>query len=300
MTRIFLPADMAALAAGADRVLRALQAEAARRGLPLDVVRTGTRGAVWLEPLLDGLLYGAAVLGGRDGKGLLFRLNPNGTGFQPLHVFRGLVSGGNTNDGGALPTAAPVSGHDGALYGTTNIGGKSGYGVLYRLTADGTRFTVLHHFQRKGPGFEANGVFPEGPLTASPDGFLYGSARQGGGDDSGILFKIGEDGTGFTLLHTFSQSGDDGYLPGAAPLLGRDGRLYGVAVAGGGDGVGTLYWAGTDGTKFVVLHDFTAPDGANPQARLLQGREGALYGVAADGGPGGNGTVFRLVPPSAR
>ena len=53
MTRIYLPKDMAALALGADRVLRALQSEAARRGLALDVVRTGTRGAVWLEPLLE-------------------------------------------------------------------------------------------------------------------------------------------------------------------------------------------------------------------------------------------------------
>ena len=53
MTRIYLPTDMAALAAGADRVLRALQAEATRRVLPLDVIRTGTRGAVWLEPLLE-------------------------------------------------------------------------------------------------------------------------------------------------------------------------------------------------------------------------------------------------------
>ena len=248
----------------------------------------------------DGLLYGAALLGGRDGKGLLFRLNPDGAGFQALHVFRGLISGGNTNDGGALPTATPVFGHDGALYGTTNVGGKSGYGVLYRLTADGARFTVLHHFQRKGPGFEANGVFPEGPLTPSPDGFLYGSTRQGGADDSGTLFRMSQDGTGFTLLHTFSRSGDDGWLPGAAPLLGRDGRLYGVASGGGANGVGSLYWASVDRTKFVVLHDLTAPDGANPRAGLLQGRDGALYGVAEGGAPGGNGTVFRLVPPQAR
>lgn len=248
----------------------------------------------------DGLLYGAAVLGGRDGKGLVFRLNPDGAGFQALHVFRGLLTGGNTNEGGALPTATPVFGRDGALYGTTNVGGKSGYGVLYRLTADGTRFTILHHFQRTGPGFEANGVFPEGPLTPSPDGFLYGGTRQGGADDGGTLFKIGEDGTGFTLLHTFSHSGDDGYLPGAAPLFGRDGRLYGVASVGGANGSGTLFWASPDGSKFVVLHDFTALDGANPRAGLLQCRDGALYGVAAGGGPGGTGTVFRLIPPSAR
>ena len=53
MTKIYLPQDAAALALGADRVLRAVQAEAARRGVALTVVRTGTRGAVWLEPLLE-------------------------------------------------------------------------------------------------------------------------------------------------------------------------------------------------------------------------------------------------------
>ncbi len=53
MTRVFLPRDAAALALGADRVLRALRAEADRLGLALDIVRTGSRGAVWLEPLLE-------------------------------------------------------------------------------------------------------------------------------------------------------------------------------------------------------------------------------------------------------
>ena len=53
MTRIYLPGDAAALAVGAERVARALGNEAARRGLALDLVRTGTRGAVWLEPLLE-------------------------------------------------------------------------------------------------------------------------------------------------------------------------------------------------------------------------------------------------------
>jgi len=53
MTRIYLPKDMAALALWADRVAQSLQTEAARRGLALDMVRTGTRGAIWLEPLLE-------------------------------------------------------------------------------------------------------------------------------------------------------------------------------------------------------------------------------------------------------
>jgi formate dehydrogenase iron-sulfur subunit len=53
MTRLYLPQDAAALALGADRVLRALRGEAAARGLALEIVRTGSRGAVWLEPLLE-------------------------------------------------------------------------------------------------------------------------------------------------------------------------------------------------------------------------------------------------------
>ncbi|MGI4951226.1 MAG: formate dehydrogenase beta subunit [Janthinobacterium lividum] len=53
MTRLYLPQDAAALAVGADRVLRALREAAATRGATLDVVRTGTRGAVWLAPLLE-------------------------------------------------------------------------------------------------------------------------------------------------------------------------------------------------------------------------------------------------------
>jgi formate dehydrogenase iron-sulfur subunit len=53
MTRIYLPQDMAALALGANRVLKALQDQAVQRGLVLDVVRTGSRGAIWLEPLLE-------------------------------------------------------------------------------------------------------------------------------------------------------------------------------------------------------------------------------------------------------
>jgi formate dehydrogenase iron-sulfur subunit len=53
MTRVYLPADMAAQALGSERVLRALRVEAGLRGKTLDIVRTGTRGATWLEPLIE-------------------------------------------------------------------------------------------------------------------------------------------------------------------------------------------------------------------------------------------------------
>ena len=51
--KIWLPLDSAAVALGADEVAAALLAEAAARGVALDLVRNGSRGMVWLEPLAE-------------------------------------------------------------------------------------------------------------------------------------------------------------------------------------------------------------------------------------------------------
>jgi len=51
--RIFVPLDAAARALGADDVARAIQAEAERRGIDLTLVRNGSRGMIWLEPLVE-------------------------------------------------------------------------------------------------------------------------------------------------------------------------------------------------------------------------------------------------------
>ena len=51
--KIFVPGDSAAKALGADEVAQAILAEAARRGLAVEVVRNGTRGMIWLEPLVE-------------------------------------------------------------------------------------------------------------------------------------------------------------------------------------------------------------------------------------------------------
>ncbi len=51
--KIWLPLDSAAVALGADEVAAALLAEAAARGVALELVRNGSRGMVWLEPLAE-------------------------------------------------------------------------------------------------------------------------------------------------------------------------------------------------------------------------------------------------------
>ena len=52
-TRLFVPRDAAARAVGADKVAAALATEARRRGLDLQIVRTGSRGLFWLEPMIE-------------------------------------------------------------------------------------------------------------------------------------------------------------------------------------------------------------------------------------------------------
>jgi formate dehydrogenase iron-sulfur subunit len=52
-TRIFIPRDSTALALGADELAAAIAAEAAHRGIAIDIVRNGTRGLLWLEPLVE-------------------------------------------------------------------------------------------------------------------------------------------------------------------------------------------------------------------------------------------------------
>ena len=61
-TRIFVPADMAARALGADAVAEAVSRESAKRGLGIRLTRNGSRGMIFHEPLveieIDGVRYG--------------------------------------------------------------------------------------------------------------------------------------------------------------------------------------------------------------------------------------------------
>ncbi|MBU6440874.1 MAG: formate dehydrogenase [Betaproteobacteria bacterium] len=50
---LYVPCDSAARALGADAVAQALREECARRGLDVTVVRNGSRGMFWLEPLVE-------------------------------------------------------------------------------------------------------------------------------------------------------------------------------------------------------------------------------------------------------
>jgi formate dehydrogenase iron-sulfur subunit len=80
--RVFIPRDAGALAVGADEVAAALRGEAARREIAIDIVRTGSRGLYWLEPMVEAQTPAGRVAYGpvapADAEGLLTALLADG------------------------------------------------------------------------------------------------------------------------------------------------------------------------------------------------------------------------------
>ena len=237
----------------------------------------------------DGVLYGVTSTGGINNTGTVFKLNPDGTGYAVLHSFGG-------PDDGAWPQAGLVQGTDGMLYGTTAQGGTNYQdslegGTVFKLSPDGTGYTVLYNFQGDLGG---DGSFPLARLLQGRDGALYGTTYDGG-FSRGTVFTLKTDGTGYAVLHAFAGGPRDGTNPNAGLLQGSDGALYGTTSQGGG-GLGTVFKLNPDGSGYTLLHTFgiSPGDGSFPQAGLVQGIDGALYGATSAGGSNGYGTVFKM------
>ena len=97
-------------------------------------------------------------------------------------------------------------------------------------------------------------------------------------------------GQAFSLLHSFY--GPEGASPRAALIQGRDGALYGTTPGDTLHNQGSIFKIHMDGTGFQSLRTFeyNKSDGANLNAALLQGQDGALYGTTTYN----QGTVFKL------
>lgn len=246
-------------------------------------------------------LYGTAQSGGSAGKGTVFVVSTNGTGFTNLYTF---TSGSD----GAYPNTLILSAN--TLYGTAMQGGDLGHGTVFALKTNGTAFTTLHTFTARfhsssGDYTNSDGADPRGKLILSGN-TLYGTTSGGGHSGKGSVFALNTDGTGFTNLHIFGPTDlfpdSDGAFPTAGLILSGN-TLYGTATGGGTSGNGTVFALNTDGTGFTILHSFAATPGypfppinragATPNGALILSSN-TLYGTASEGGSSGYGTVFSL------
>lgn len=275
----------------------------------------------------DGSLLGAATNGGPANVGAIFSIsfaNPataaqtNQTAaLTPLHLF------GNGTDG-AYPTAPPVQGRDGLLYGGTPSGnlyavgpGGAGFttlvtlgvpitaplvvgedGLFYGVTEGGGAYGFGTIFQWTPPGtpvvlysFQgmADGGHPRGPLVWGRDGMLYGAAMMGGASTSqGVIYRQNPHVVNaYSVVHALA--GAEGSTPIAGLVHGVDGRLYGAASAGGTNNVGTLFAVDAVSTALTPLFTFSSATGVNPFGSLTQHTNGKIYGTTTSGGSFGNG-----------
>ena len=233
----------------------------------------------------NGMLYGTTGHGGSNDVGTVFRIAQDGRDYAVLRSFpTNAVDGRN-------PRAGLLQASDGLIYGTTYAGGSSNLGTVFRLGADGAGYTVLRSFT----GTTTNGGKPLAALIEGMDGALYGTTFVGGSSNRGTVFKLNKDGTGFSLLRSFTGTNGDGRHPCASLLLASDNRLYGSTRLGGSSNWGTIFGLAQDGGGYGVIGTFTnAVGGRHPQALLVEGSDGALYGTTHLGGESNLGTIFKL------
>jgi uncharacterized repeat protein (TIGR03803 family) len=239
----------------------------------------------------DGVLYGTTSSGGASNSGTIFKLAVNGSGAGVLWSFSG------ANGDGAIPAAPLMQGSDGVLYGTTVAGGSNGCGTVFKLNTNGSGYSVIRSFA----GTNGDGGYPNAGLLQASNGLLYGTTTFGGTSNSGTIFRLNTDGSGYTKLHSFTNV--DGENPYAALIQGQDGALYGTTYFGGlnpgATPLGKIFKLNPDGTGYQLLANFQGfSDGGNPLAALAQATNGTLYLATFSGGnfPDYSGTVVEIQP----
>ncbi len=242
----------------------------------------GTYGGVPLFSsfISDGTyLYGMTSAGAPTSLccGSVFKIKPDGSGFDTLVTFNGL--------NGCSPMGSLV--YDGTyLYGMTNLGDGVGLGSLFKIKPDGSDFVDMLSF------VGTTGESPYGSLILEGN-YLYGMTETAGGESTaefGTIFKVKTDNTGFNALHVFNDT--NGAYPYGSLLL-EGNYFYGMTEAGGAFNEGVIFKIKTDGSGYDTMFSFNNNDGASPYGTLISiGRN--LYGMTSVGGATYGGTVFKI------
>lgn len=223
-------------------------------------------------------LYGTASAGGAYGEGCVFKVTRLGS-LSVVYAFHG------TPDGRS-PLSGVVRDPRGNLFGTTQGGGPSDDGTVYKIAADGSE-RVLYGFT----GFN-DGTFPLAGLVMDSSGNLYGTTELGGRNNQGVVFKVTPGGSE-SVLHAFA-GGTDGQYPASPLTLDAAGNLYGTTEGGGSGGDGVVFEIASNGSETIV-HAFTGgADGNAPRSGVIRDDSGNLYGTTYLGGAANGGTVFKI------
>lgn len=244
----------------------------------------------------DGSLYGTADIFGAAGT--IFKVSPQGTLTTVHNIYCE-----EENCHGINPQTLVLN-TDGNFYGT-NWGtyDMDLSGTIFEMTPSGaltTKATFCNH------GWYCDEPTPTSPLTLATNGIFYGTSWLGGQTDAGTVFRFKPGVNGHvSVVNSFctQPSCVDGSFTISGVIQATDGNFYGTTDYGGNPdcsvhatGCGTVFKITPGGLLTTVYSFGTQPnDGASPSG-VIQGRDGNFYGVTADRGAYGNGTIFKLTP----
>ena len=217
--------------------------------------------------------------GGSNGAGVIFSFDPSTSTYSKLQDFDG------TN--GHKPLGSLMQADDGKLYGMTNQGGSSDYGVIFSFDPPSSAFTKLKDFEA------TNGRDPSAGMMQASDGKLYGMTPTGGSSRVGVIFSFD------TLTGTYTKLKDFNYTDGAYPygslVQASNGKLYGMTYWGGSRGTngdGVIFSFDPSTSIYTKLMDFDRTNGTHPYGSLIQASNGKLYGMTLQGGSTSDGTTY--------
>lgn len=232
----------------------------------------------------DGNIYGTIGDDNSNAAGSAFRMTTSGA-FTRIYSFCALTSCAD----GSQPWGGLTLGKDGNFYGTTTGGGSVNAGTVFKLSPAGA-LTTIWNFDNG-----ADGAAPWYPPLQGLDGNFYGVSNTVYGGDYGALYRLVP-----TAAPPYKESvpADFNYTNGNDPNLptqGADGNFYGSTLFGGSKGLGVVYRTSSSAVT-TVLHNFTGypSDGSYPIGVMVQGNDGAYYGVTWEGGSNNVGTIFKI------
>ncbi|HBA85683.1 MAG TPA: hypothetical protein DCZ95_16500 [Verrucomicrobia bacterium] len=224
----------------------------------------------------NGILYGMTYNGGPTNRGVIFSMQPDGTGYTNLHRFVGGAGDGKHPKGDLIVD-------NGILYGIANEGGSNNAGVVFRMASDGSGYANLYEFTGK-PG---NGRNPVGQLVKDGTS-LFGTVGAAQGN-AGSAFYLCTDGGAATFIRSFTSGANDGGVPEGS-LIRHDTKIYGVTRYGGAHSKGVLCSLGS-----AYSNQYMWASGGEPIGDLLSVGN-VFYGTTLRGGSGDYGTLFRFEP----
>src|SRR3954468_1373982 len=219
---------------------------------------------------LDGKLYGMTTRGGSHEWGAIFQYDLSTKTYTKLHDF--------DDANGSLPEGNLFQASDGKLYGLTNSGGATDYGVLFQFDPVTSTFTKKYDFDG-----DANGGNPLGTLMQATNGKLYGTTASGGKDGVGTIFEYDLSTSTYTKKFDFNGTSNGG-RPCPALVEGDDGNLYGTTVYGGTLDYGVVFQFIIASSTYSVKFNFDKDtNGGASQTALAKAKNGNLYGVTEVG-----------------